>query len=63
MKADIYSETLALLDESEQTIDQIAQGAGVNRHWLAKLKQRKFDNPGVVTIQRLYVFLESSAPA
>ena len=57
MQTDLLSKTLDKLRDDARTINEIADGAGVNRHWLAKLKQGKFDNPGVRTIERLHNFL------
>jgi hypothetical protein len=56
---DLYEETLRLLDSSGKSLRIIAEGSGVNYHWLGKFKQRKFDNPGVKTIQRLRRYLLS----
>lgn len=57
MNQTLYEDTMALLESCDETIPEIADGAGVNRHWLAKLKQRKFENPGVVSIQKLHNYL------
>lgn len=51
---DLYTETLNLLDADPRTINEIAAAAGVNRHWLEKFRQRKYDNPRVQSVQALY---------
>lgn len=54
---DIYSDVMARLASCPLTIDQLAEGAGVNRHWLAKLRLGKFDDPGVKRMQKLHRYL------
>lgn len=55
--ADLNEETLKLLRADRRSINEIADGAKVNRHWLAKYRQGRFRNPGVRTVQALYEFL------
>lgn len=57
MTQDMYTCTLNLLKEDGGTIPEIASGADVNIHWLAKFRQGKFENPGVKTIERLHNYL------
>lgn len=56
---DLYTETMELLAESEETISSMAKGSEVNFHWLAKLRQGKFENPGIKTMQKLHDYLVS----
>lgn len=61
MTQDMYTRTLNLLKEDEGTIPEIASGADVNVHWLAKFRQERFANPGVKTIERLHNYLQQRA--
>lgn len=55
----LLDDTYSLLDEARerQTLRQIATGAGVNYHWLAKFTQRAYTDPSVVKVQKLYGWL------
>lgn len=57
----LLERTLALLDEADQTLGEIAEGAGVPRHWLVGLKQRRWDDPGVNRVERLFRYLSERA--
>lgn len=57
MNEPLLDRTYRLLDSSDLPLRAIAEGAGVNFHWLGKFKQRIFDDPGVTRIERLYRFL------
>lgn len=63
MTKDMYTRTLDLLKGDGGTIAEIAAGADVNVHWLAKFRQEKFENPGVKTIERLHNYLAQRALA
>lgn len=53
----LLDSTLRLLDATNLTLRQIAEGASVDREWLAKLKQRAIPEPGVNKVQRVFWFL------
>ncbi len=57
MDGTVLDQTYRLLDESDITLREIAVGADVNYWWLTKLKQRRFEEPGVKRIERLHRFL------
>ncbi|WP_435310662.1 hypothetical protein [Primorskyibacter sedentarius] len=46
-----------LLESDPRTLPVIAREAGVNYHWLAKLKQRKLPNPGFIATWKVYTNL------
>lgn len=58
----ILADTYELLDRARQsrTLRQIADGAGVNYHWLAKFAQRAYPDPSVVKVQALYTHLATA---
>jgi hypothetical protein len=62
-ESELLTQTYTLLDQSGEPIRVIADGAGVNYHWLGKFKQRRFENPGVITVERLHRFLSERAPS
>jgi transcriptional regulator with XRE-family HTH domain len=51
--------TYDLLDSSDLTYRQIAEGAGVDVQWFAKFKQRRIPEPGVSKVQRIHDFLST----
>ena len=57
----LLSDTYRLLDQcrSQTTLREIAQGAAVNYHWLAKFAQRAYPEPSVVKVQRLHEYLSA----
>ena len=55
----LYERTLKKLLRDNRTVDEIADGAGVNKHWLSKFRQGAHPNPGVNTVERLYRFLST----
>lgn len=57
----LLEQTYALLDASEESVSEIAEGAGVNPHWLAKFRRRRWENPGVVSVERVYRYLSTRA--
>ena len=57
----LLENTYSLLDASPLSLERIATGAGVGYWWLTKLKQRRFDDPGVGRVERLHDFLSSEA--
>ena len=61
MSSTLYRTTLDLLRTDPRSISVIAAGAGVNRHWLEKVKQGRVRNPGVLTVEKLYNFLNRNA--
>lgn len=61
MSESLLNRTYALLDSSDLTIREISDGAGVNYHWLGKLKQRAFRDPGINRIERVYRYLADHA--
>lgn len=61
MNESLLDRTYSLLDSSDLTIREISDGAGVNYHWLGKLKQRAFTDPGINRIERVYRYLAEIA--
>ena len=64
MSADdtLLSRTYRLLDATNLTYRQIAEGANVDRHWLEKFKQRVVsEGAGVAKVQRVHDFLAAYA--
>lgn len=61
MQKDLYTKTLDLLRSDQRTLREIADGADLNYHWLTKFKQGVFKNPGVRTIESLYLFLAKTS--
>ena len=57
----LLEETTRLLDESQQSIPQIARGADVGIHWLRKFREGAFLDPGVNRVERLNQYLRISA--
>lgn len=53
----LLGSTFQLLDATELTYPQIEAATGLDRNWLAKLKQRRIAEPGVTKIQRLHDYL------
>lgn len=53
----LLDRTYRLLAGTKLTYQQIADGAKVDINWLAKLKQRRIDEPGVNKIQAVHDFL------
>ena len=50
-------ETYRVLDATNLTYRQIAEGCGVDVNWLMKFKQRQIKEPGVTKVQRVRDFL------
>lgn len=60
----LLERTYRLLESTNLTYQQIAAGAEVDVHWLAKFKQRRIEEPGVNKVQAVHDFLlERSALA
>jgi transcriptional regulator with XRE-family HTH domain len=57
----LLPETYRLLDATNLTYRQIAEGCGVDMNWLMKLKQRQIREPGVTKVQRVRDFLTAYA--
>lgn len=55
--------TLRLLDETDETLLQVCQGAGVSYHWLTKVKTGVIAEPGVQRVERLHNWLMSKVAA
>jgi hypothetical protein len=55
----LLNDTYGLLDQARKnhSLRQIAEGSGVNYHWLAKFAQRAYPDPSVVKVQTLYSWL------
>ena len=53
----LLPQTYRLLDSTNLTYQQIADGCGVTKHWIMKLKQRQIEEPGVKKIQLVRDFL------
>jgi hypothetical protein len=53
----LLERTYRLLSITDLNFHQIASGAGVDREWLAKFKQRRINEPGVKKVQRVHDFL------
>lgn len=63
MNESLLQRTYRLLDASDLTIREIADGAGINFHWLGKFKQKAFKDPGVTRVERLHQFLADRSDA
>lgn len=48
-----------MLASREESLREIANGAGVGYHWLTKYWQGKFSEPGIFKIQRVHDYLLS----
>lgn len=57
----LLDRTYRLLDSSDLTYSQIAEGSRVDINWLSKLKQRAIDEPGVKKIQSVHDFLAAQS--
>lgn len=57
----LLNRTLRLIEESNLTYRQIAEGASVDMNWLAKLRQGAIEEPGVHKVQRVHDFLAAYA--
>jgi hypothetical protein len=55
----LLERTYQLLDSSDLTYREIAEGAAVDMNWLAKFKQRAIGEPGISKVQRVHDFLTS----
>ena len=55
---DLLQETKRLLEERDQTFEEIANGSGVGYHWLTKFSRDAHD-PRISKLQRLYNYLQS----
>jgi hypothetical protein len=55
----LLERTYCLLDSTDLTYREVAEGASVDMNWLAKLKQRQIIEPGVLKIQRVHDFLDA----
>lgn len=54
----LLARTYRLLDATNLTYAQLAEGAGVERHWVEKFKQRKISTgAGVDKVQRVHDYL------
>lgn len=58
----LLERTYCLLDTTDLTYREVAEGASVDMNWLAKLKQRQIIEPGVLKIQRVHDFLDGRRP-
>lgn len=58
----LLEETYRLLDASDLTYRQIAEGARVDINWLSKFKQRAIEEPGISKVQGIFNFLSSRSP-
>ena len=54
---DLLQQTYELLEKSDKTYREIADGAGVGLQWFCKFKQRRIKSPGVPKGQAVYDFL------
>lgn len=62
MTQNLLERTYQLLDSSELTYSEIADGAGVDINWLAKFKQRAIGEPGISKVQGVHDFLSELSP-
>jgi hypothetical protein len=58
----LLDKTYRLIAESGQTSRQMAEGSGLGYHWIAKLRQRTFSDPGVNSVERLHNYLRATRP-
>ena len=54
----ILQDTRNSLDECGESRPNIADGADVSVHWLAKFAQGKISNPGIRKLAKLYNYLK-----
>ena len=54
---DLITKTYALIDRSQMTYREIADGSGVDVNWFAKFKQRRINSPGAPKVQKVHDFL------
>lgn len=57
----LLERTYRLLDGSNESMAEIADGAGVNYHWLRKFALRTHADPGVNRVERLFRYLSERA--
>jgi transcriptional regulator with XRE-family HTH domain len=57
----LLAETRNAVKASGQTLDQIADGAGLTYAWVAKFSQGKIQNPGIHNLVRLRNYLNHAA--
>jgi transcriptional regulator with XRE-family HTH domain len=55
----LLPQTYRLLDATNLTYRQIAEGCGVDVNWLMKFKQRQIKEPGVTKVQLVHDFLSA----
>ena len=53
----LLERTFFLVDHCEHSNRDLAELAGVNRHWLEKFRQRKYPNPRINAVQKLHDYL------
>lgn len=53
----LLARTYRLLDGLNLTYREIAEGAQVDKNWVAKFVQRAIEEPGVTKVQRVHDFL------
>ncbi len=57
----ILNETRTAVYNSGQTLHQVADGAGLTYHWVAKFAQGKINNPTVENLLMLRNYLDKIA--
>jgi hypothetical protein len=53
----LLESTYQLLDTTQKTYSEIAEGARVDRNWLIKFALRKIASPGASKVQNVHDFL------
>lgn len=56
---DMLSSTLEALANRDESLRQIAAGAGVKYDWLSKFWNRKISDPGYIRLKRVHDYLLS----
>jgi len=58
-KKSLLSATRRLLEQRDETLPEIAKGAGVPFQWLSSVSQGRIENPGVIGVQKVYDYLNA----
>lgn len=56
----LYQDTLEMLQKDARPREQIAYESEVSYSWVSKFINKRFVNPGVHTVQKLYDYLLSN---
>lgn len=56
LRQQLYDRTIALAKKDKRTARQVAEGAGVGRHWYAKFRQGRAPHAETESLQKLFDF-------